>query len=253
MADTDPISLKGKRVLLTGGTTGVGRATLLALVREGARVVTFGRHEAELKAALDLADETGAGGTGAEVHGLTADVATREGVAAVFKEVDDKLGGIDILITCAALGALPLHELSDDEWRYVVETNLVGTIACAKASIDRMLRQGHGHLLFVGSISAEIKAWGESVYTATKAGLQAFAEALRKEMGDKFIKVGVIQPGTTSSDMQEADLATQHSEVDAQRMLRAERVTEAIIFALTRPDDADVVTLRIEPRLQKTA
>lgn len=248
MADTHPMSLKGKRVLLTGGTTGVGRATLLALAREGARIVTFGRHEAELQAALDLAGEAGA-----EVHGLTADVATREGVATIFEALDGKLGGIDILITCAALGALPLHELSDDAWRYVVETNLVGTMACAKAAIDRMLPQGYGHLLFVGSISAEIKAPGESVYTATKGGLQAFAEALRKEMADKSIKVGVIQPGTTSSDMQAGEFADQGREVDAQRMLRPDRVAEAIVFALTRPDDADVVTLRIEPRLQKTA
>jgi 3-hydroxy acid dehydrogenase / malonic semialdehyde reductase len=157
-----------------------------------------------------------------------------------------------MLVACAALGAQPLHEMEDEDWRYVIDTNLVGYLACTRAAIKRMERGG-GHLLLVGSISSEIKAPGESVYSATKAGIQAFAETLRKEVADRNIKVTVIQPGSVTTDMQECSEEEKRAAVACDEMLHAEEIAEAIQFALTRSARADVVTLRIEPRLQKIA
>ncbi|HEX8300105.1 SDR family oxidoreductase [Sphingomonas sp.] len=236
--------LRGKRILVSGGTTGIGRETIKLLVEEGARVLTFGRDREALDTALDYAKGA---------IGVTTDVATREGIARVFDEVDHKLGGIDMLVTCAALGADPIHEMDDDGWRYVIETNLIGTLACARASIKRMERSGGGHLLFVGSISTEIKAEGESVYAATKAGIQAFAETLRKEIADKNIKVSVVQPGSVDTDMQECTADEKREAVEEQKMLHAEEIAEAILFVLTRSAASDVVNLRIEPLIQKTS
>lgn len=242
-------SLDGKRVLVTGGTTGIGRATVAMLVAEGARAVTFGRHRPELETSLANAR----GGRG-EIHGLTADSSTREGVERVFAEVDARLGGIDLLVCCAALGAQPLHEMDDDAWRYVIETNLIGYMACARQAILRMERTGGGHLLFVGSISSTIKAAGESVYTSTKAGIDAFAEALRKEISEqKNIKVTVIQPGSVGTDMQECSDDEKREAIANHEMLYAEEIAESIVFALTRSERCDVVTLRIEPRVQQTS
>ena len=236
--------LAGKRILVTGGTTGIGRATVALLVREGARVLTFGRD----RQALDqsLADAGGA-------LGLTADAATREGVEQVFEAVDRQLGGIDILVACAAVGAQPLDEMEDEDWRYVIDTNLVGYLACARAAIKRMERQGGGHLLLVGSISSEVKAPGESVYSAIKAGVQAFAETLRKEVAARNIRVSLIQPGSVATDMQECSEEEKRAAVARDEMLHAGEIAEAIVFALTRSARADVVTLRIEPRIQKVA
>ncbi|MEH3159484.1 MAG: SDR family NAD(P)-dependent oxidoreductase [Sphingomonas taxi] len=236
--------LAGRRILLTGGTTGIGRATLALLAAEGAHVLTFGRHRRELDDAL----ATVPGGT---VSGLVADAATRDGIDAVFAAVDERLGGIDALVACAALGAQPIHEMADDDWRYVVDTNFVGYLACAKAAIARMERQGGGQLLFVGSISATIKAPGESVYAATKAGIQAFAETLRKEVADKAIRVGVIQPGSVDTDMQQCTDAEKRDAIDRRAMLHAGDVAEAIRFVLTRSAATDIVNLRIEPLIQK--
>ena len=241
-------SLESKRVLLTGGTTGIGRETLAILVAAGARVLTFGRHHEELEDALAYA-RAGSG----EAIGLTADAGTRDGIEQVFAAVDDKLGGIDMLVACAALGADPIHEMAEDAWRYVVEVNLIGYLACARAAIERMEPQGGGHLLFVGSISAEIKAEGESVYAATKAGIQAFAETLRKEVAGKNIKVSVIQPGSIDTDMQECSPDEKREAVAKDQMLHAIDVADAIEFVLTRSPRTDVVNLRIEPRVQKTS
>jgi NAD(P)-dependent dehydrogenase (short-subunit alcohol dehydrogenase family) len=242
------INIAGKRILVTGGTKGIGRATIALLSQEGARVLTFGRHQSELDEALAHA----AGGDGS-VEGMTADVAIREDIDRVFAVLDEQLGGIDILVACAALGAQPIHEMEEEDWRYVVETNLVGYLACARGAIKRMDAQGGGHLLFVGSISSEIKAAGESVYAATKAGVQAFAETLRKEVAEKNIKVSVVQPGSVSTPMQECSDDEKRQAIDEDEMLYAEEIAEAILFALTRSERADVVNLRIEPRLQKTS
>ena len=246
---TSHTSLSGKRILVTGGTTGIGRALVKMLVEEGARVLTFGRHQRELDDSLENASD----GPG-EVSGLTADSSTREGVDEVFKTVDERLGGLDMLVCCAALGAEPIHEMEEDDWRYVIETNLVGYLACARRSIERMEKEGGGHLLFVGSISSTIKAAGESVYSATKAGIDAFAETLRKEISEeKNIKVTVIQPGSVGTDMQECTEDEKREAIANHEMLYAEELAETIVFALTRSARTDVVTLRVEPRVQKTS
>ncbi|WP_298813817.1 SDR family oxidoreductase [uncultured Sphingomonas sp.] len=242
----DTTNLAGKRILLTGGTTGIGRATLLRLVAAGAHVLTFGRHQSALDDALSAAD-----GAHAPI-GIVADSATREGIETVFAAVDERLGGIDMLVACAALGAQPIHEMADDDWRYVIDANLTGYLACARGAILRMEEAG-GHLLFVGSISTEIKAAGESVYAATKAGIQAFAETLRKEVADKGIKVSVIQPGSVDTEMQECSDEEKRAAVSAGKMLVADEVADAILFVLTRSRTCDVVNLRIEPLIQKTS
>lgn len=242
---TPPTTLSGRRVLLTGGTTGIGLATLKALAAAGARVLTFGRHQDALDAAL--------GGIDGDVVGIVEDAATREGIDRVFAAVDDRLGGIDILVACAALGAQPIHEMAEDDWRYVVDANLTGYLACARAAILRMQQQGGGHLLFVGSISTEIKAAGESVYAATKAGIQAFAETLRKEVADMRIRVSVIQPGSVDTEMQECSAEEKQVAIAEGRMLPAEEVADAILFVLSRSPSCDIVNLRIEPLIQKTA
>ena len=242
MTMRERVSLDGKRILVSGGTTGIGRETVALLAREGARVLTFGRHQAELEEALRHAPEA---------FGLTADSSTREGVAEVFAAVDEQLGGLDMLVACAALGARPLHEMEEDDWRYVIETNLIGYLACARAAIERMKRNRGGHLLFVGSISTDIKAPGESVYSATKAGIQAFAETLRKEVAADNIRVSAIQPGSVDTDMQECSGEEKREAVARHEMLHAEEIAEAIQFVLTRSERADVVNLRIEPRLQR--
>ncbi len=241
----DKISLHGKRVLVTGGTTGIGRATVKLLAGEGARIVTFGRHQPELDDALAAVK-----GLPGEVFGLTADVSIKEDIMKVFAEVDDKLGGLDILVNNAGVALQPVQDMSDDDWRYGVETDFVGYLACARQALLRMQKQTHGHIVFVGSVSAVQKSPGKSTYAATKAGVQAYAETLRKEVAEQNIKVTLIEPGLVGADLQGMPVEEQRKKIAAEEMLYAEDLAETIIFALTRANRTDIVSLRAEPRLQ---
>ena len=245
----DHDTLKGKRILVTGGTTGIGRATVALLVQEGARVLTFGRHQPELDVSLENA--RGKASNGGEVFGLTADVATREGVETVFQAVDDQLGGIDILINNAGLAAEGPQDMDEAAWRYVVETNFVGYLSCARAAIKRMEDQRSGQLVFIGSVSADFKSPGTSTYAATKAGIKVFAETLRKEVQEMHIKVTLIEPGSVGADMQEKSPEEQRQAIEKMEMLYAEELAETILFTLTRSARTDVVSMRVEPLLEK--
>ncbi len=239
-------SLQGKRILVTGGTTGIGRATVAQLAEAGAVVLTFGRHEAELHDSLENAkafSET--------VYGLVADAATKDGIAKVFAAVDSQLGGLDILVANAGLSAEGAQDLPDDEWRNAVETNFVGYIASAREAIARFRTSGAGHIVFVGSISAEAQSPGTSVYAATKAGIETYAKTLRKEvMGDK-IKVTLVEPGSVGADMQEKSPEEQREAIANHEMLYAEELADTILFAITRSPRTNVSVLRVEPRVQK--
>jgi len=236
--------LAGLRVLVTGGTTGIGRATVALLAEQGARVLTFGRHAPELEDSL-----ANARGRGGDVDGLTADVATSDGIAAVFTAVDEKLGGLDILVNNAGVAIEPAQEVSDEEWRYGVETDFVGYLACTRAAIERMQTAG-GHIVFVGSVSAEQKSPGSSTYAATKAGIQAYAETLRKEVAKSKIKVTLVEPGLVGADLQGTPVEQQRYKIAQEQMLYAEELADTILFSLTRSARTDVVGLRVEPRFQ---
>ncbi len=240
---SDVTSLSGKRILVTGGTTGIGRATVALLAEQGARIVTFGRHQAELDDALAHGKEKGG-----EVLGLTADVATAEGVAAVFAFVDETLDGLDILVNNAGIAVEPVQKASDPAWRYGVETDFTGYLACAREALERI--KGPGHIVFVGSVAAESKSAGHSTYAAIKAGIQAYAETLRKEVAKQNIRVTLVEPGLVGADLQGTPVEEQRKKIANEEALYAEDLADTIVFALTRANRTDVVSLRVEPRLQ---
>ena len=127
------ISLKGKNILLTGGTTGIGRAIGILLAKSGANIFTFGREQQPLDEALQAFKEAGG-----NAYGFTADVSKVEDVKRIFQEADKIFDKLDILICNAGLAAQGLADTPEDEWRYVVETNLLGYLACSKEGITRM-------------------------------------------------------------------------------------------------------------------
>jgi 3-hydroxy acid dehydrogenase/malonic semialdehyde reductase len=242
--------LTDKRVLITGGAGGVGRAVALRMASQGARVLIADREELALRGVVDAVRSAH---VDAAIDSVTADLSNASGVARMFDRVDGWLGGIDTLAACAGVGSGPLMEMADPDWRYVIESNLVSYVACAQGAITRMQAQGikHGLIILVGSISVHIKAVGESVYNASKGGVASFAETLRKELIPHSIRVTLIEPGAIGSAMQPFSPEERARLVRDFHLLPPEEVADAILFAATRAPGVDVVTLRIEPLVQK--
>lgn len=238
-------SLRGKAVVVTGGTTGIGRATARLIASRGARVLVFGRHEAELQDALS--EIRSAGG---KVHGLTADQSRVDDVRRVFAEADDALGGVDVLINNAAVDYGPLQDHDLDDIHYVVSANLVGYLACAHQAVRRMEGRGGGHIVNIGSMSADLREEENSVYVATKAAIQAFSESLRKTVNPKGVKVTLIEPGKVATDMVGIGAEQKEDRIEDLEMLRPEDIAGCVLHCLEQPARLEIVSMQIRPHLQ---
>ncbi len=238
-------SVNGKNILITGGTTGIGRSTAVLLAAQGAHVMIFGRHDQELKDAIH--DIQATGGT---VSGFTADTSNPDDIRRVFKEVDREMSRLDILINNAALGYNSVMEGEYKDWQYIVNTNLLGYMAMAHEAIERMKPHGWGHILNIGSMSADVREKNSSVYVATKAGIEGFSESLRKEVNPLGIKVTLIEPGSVGTDMQPETPEEQRQKQEKMEMLKAEDIAACVLYALTQPRRCDVVMVQIRPHLQ---
>jgi NADP-dependent 3-hydroxy acid dehydrogenase YdfG len=241
--DFQPVA--GKTVLITGGATGIGRATAVLLASQGARVMIFGRRERELNNALESIRRTRN-----DVAGLTADVSQPNEVRRVFAQADTHFGRLDVLINNAALWAGDVFSAEYEKMQYIVKTNLLGYMGCAHEAVRRMRETGGGHIVNIGSMSADVREAGSSVYVATSAGIQGFSEALRKEVNPLGIKVSLIEPGAVGTNMQPGTPDEQLGKIAEAQMLMAEDVALAVLFCLVQPRRSDVVSVQIRPHLQ---
>lgn len=230
-AHTARPSLKGRKAIITGGTTGIGRAIAVLLASEGVTVFTGGRDDAALVEALERINEVGAG------HGIVCDIGQPGELDRFFAEGQEALGGYDIAILNAAVTADGLTDMTEDELRYAIEVDFTGYLMGAHKAVSHMKAGGKGDVIFTGSYSTHKLGGGSTVYAGIKSGIHGFAEALRREVGQDGIKVGLVVPALTGSDFQLPDIPPekQRERIADETMMRAEDIAVAVQFMLTQP------------------
>jgi short-subunit dehydrogenase len=185
------VDLAGAVVLITGATRGIGRAVAVEASRRGATIVAVGRNAA---AAQTVADEVG--GTP-----VTAELRDPDSADAVVDAALRRNGRLDAVVANAGVGyAGDLTDMPVDRVRELVELNLLGPMLLARAALPAMRPRCRGTLLFVTSIAGALGVPGESVYSATKAGLETFADVLREEVRDDGLTVTTVLPGVVETD-----------------------------------------------------
>ena len=244
-AHTPATSLKGRRVLITGGTTGIGRATAVLLASEGARVFVCGRDPQHLADALAAVGEAAREGGGGE--GINIDLADPDATRALFDAAEAAMGGIDVAVLNAAVAIDGLTTVTDDEIRYAVAVDFTAYMLGAYEAVNRM---AEGDVVFTGSMSAHVLGPSSTVYAGIKAGIAGFSEALRREVGTKGVRVSFVEPGNTKADFGEATDAEQKEKVAKEEELRAEDIAVGVHYILTQPRRTVVQQVVIVPRAE---
>jgi NAD(P)-dependent dehydrogenase (short-subunit alcohol dehydrogenase family) len=191
------IDLSGKRVLVTGGNSGLGAAIVRAFGAAGARVAI--NYIAAPEDAEALAEDLRK--DGGDAITVEADVSSPESVAKMFAAVDEAWGGVDVLINNAGIDGKRSQgwEIEIDAWRKVIDINLVGAFLCAREALKRMTAQKSGVVINTTSVH-EVIAWsGYSAYAASKAGLSMMAKTLAQEAGPYNVRVLSIAPGAIAT------------------------------------------------------
>ncbi len=190
------VSLDGQVVVITGASRGIGRATALELGRAHARVAILGRDEAAL---AELEGEVRA--LGAEVRRYAGDLRDHARSAEIAEQVRRDLGPVDALVDNAAVGRYGAFlELGVEDWRQMLEVNVLGLVAITQAFLPDMLARGRGHILNVSSVQGVRATATSSAYSATKFALMGLSESLAQEVGPQGIRVSVLCPGSVETD-----------------------------------------------------
>jgi 3-oxoacyl-[acyl-carrier protein] reductase len=192
-------SLKGKVAVVTGGSRGIGFAIAHTLAVEGARVAITGlseSHLAEARARLERVDR----GRPAEVETIRADARTHADVERAIGTAVERFGGLDILVNNAGVGVFTnVAEMTPAEWAEVLETNLTGVFNACHAALPHLRRRGGGFIINISSLSGKNPFAGAAAYCASKAGLNAFSEALMQEVRYDGIRVSYVMPGSVAT------------------------------------------------------
>ena len=214
-------------VLITGGSRGIGAAAVRAFHAAGCRVAFC--YEKNAAAAAALADELPG------VRAFAADVSDPGAVAELFARVEAALGPPDVLVCNAGVAWQGLlTDMTDADWRRVLDVDLSGAFYCCRAALPAMIRKKWGRVLLVSSMWGQVGGSCEAAYSAAKAGLIGLGRALAKEVGPSGVTVNCVAPGVVETDMMAgfsaADKAALAEETPAGRLGAPEEVARALVF-----------------------
>lgn len=248
--------LEGTVALVTGASSGIGEATAAALAGEGAGVVLAARRLDRLEALAERLD----GGAPVMVHEV--DVTDEEQVRAMVARTVAELGRLDTLVNNAGVMLLgPIENAPTEEWRRMVSLNLLGLFYCTHAALPYLLAAaGDGprqvaDVVNVSSVAGRVARVGSAVYNATKHGVGAFSESLRQEVTARHVRVTIVEPGATATELafhnrREVleEMATTFGGVE---LLKSEDIADAVRYAVTLPRRMVVNEILVRPTEQE--
>ena len=241
--------LEGKVAAVTGASSGIGEATAIALAEAGAAVALGARREDRLK---DLAEKIES--NGGRAVALKCDVSDESSARSFIEGTRDQLGGLDLLINNAGVMLLgPVEGAPLEEWRRMVDVNVLGLLYCTHAALPIMREGGGGHIVNVSSVAGRTANAGSAVYNFTKWGVVGFSEGLRQEALHSKIRVTLIEPGFVETELQghnENPVVVESIEKMQKQigdLLQADDIAAGILYAVTAPQHVSINEVLIRP------
>ena len=245
-------SLDGKVAAITGASSGIGEATARALAAEGAKVALVARRHDRL---VKLSDEIEK--DGGEALAIEADVSDHGQVEAMVGQVTGQFGGLHIMVNNAGVMLLGAVDGADvNEWRRMIEVNLLGLLYCTHAALPLIEASGGGDIVNLSSVAGRRADAGAAVYNMTKFGVHGFSEALRQEALHAGIRVTTVAPGFVETELQGHNTnpvvrqAMERSREHIGEVLSAGDIADAILYAVTRPPHVCVNEVVVRPTKQ---
>ena len=244
--------LKGKITLITGATSGIGRAIACSFSELGSDLILIGRRKDRLKeVSEDLQNKSGI-----RVLSIEVDVRQYDKVKESIKSLAEEWKKIDFLINNAGL-ARGLSNVSDgsvEDWEEMIDTNVKGLLYVSREVIPLMLKNNSGHIINIGSIAGREVYPKGNVYCATKHAVDAITRSMRMELADTPVKVSTIDPGLVETEFSlvryRGDMEKAKKTYEGIKALTPEEVSEAVVFAATRNDNFVVAEIVLLPKAQ---
>jgi NADP-dependent 3-hydroxy acid dehydrogenase YdfG len=239
-----------KIALITGATSGIGKATAYALADEGFSLILCGRRQDRLDTiSSELSSKVA-------VHTLCFDVRDRQAVQQAMNSLPEKFSRIDILINNAgnAHGLSPMESADVDDWEAMIDINVKGLLYVSRAVIPGMAERLSGHIIHIGSIAGKEVYPNGNVYCATKHAVDALNKGMRMDLNQYGIRVGAIHPGLVETEFSlvrfKGDEERAKKVYEGYEPLRAEDIADIIRFVVTRPYHVNIADLTVFPTAQ---
>jgi len=242
-----------KTALITGATSGIGRATALAFAAQGIDLIICGRRKDALE---ELAEELG---TRVNIHTLRFDVRDKAEVAKAIENLPPDFNQIDILVNNAgnAHGLDPIHTGSLEDWDAMIDINVKGLLYVSNAVIPQMADRKSGHIINIGSIAGKEVYPNGNVYSASKHAVDAINKGMRIDLNGMGIRVGAINPGLVETGFSEVrfkgDSERAKSVYEGYKPLTPEDIADIISFMVTRPSHVNIADLLVLPTAQASS